>query len=95
MFGDDDKLCRETIADRLRGAFPGVYADITPEAVASQLRALGVDVKRVRERGKPIRSRMRAGRRRRGRGAPAMRSQMPGTRSAIPNTRLPADSRPA
>jgi S-DNA-T family DNA segregation ATPase FtsK/SpoIIIE len=53
IFGDDDKLSRETIADRLRGAFPAVYADITPEAVTSQLRAVGVDVKRVRERGKP------------------------------------------
>jgi S-DNA-T family DNA segregation ATPase FtsK/SpoIIIE len=52
VFGDDDKLWRETIADRLRGAFPAVYADITPEAVASQLRTLGVEVKPVREAGK-------------------------------------------
>jgi S-DNA-T family DNA segregation ATPase FtsK/SpoIIIE len=52
VFGDDDKLWRETIADRLRGAFPAVYADITPEAVASQLRNLGVEVKPVREAGK-------------------------------------------
>ena len=35
------------------GAFPGVYADITADAVASQLRALGIEVKRVRERGQP------------------------------------------
>ena len=53
VFGDDDKLSRETIADRLRGAFPGIYADITADAVASQLRATGVEVKRVRERGQP------------------------------------------
>ena len=53
VFGGDDKLSRETIADRLRGAFPAVYADITPEAVTSQLRAVGVDVKRVRAHGKP------------------------------------------
>jgi DNA segregation ATPase FtsK/SpoIIIE, S-DNA-T family len=56
VFGDDDKLWRETIADRLRGAFPAVYADITADAVASQLRSLGIEVKPVRERGKqPLR----------------------------------------
>jgi hypothetical protein len=32
---------------------PGVYADITSAAVASQLRALGVVVKNVREPGQP------------------------------------------
>ncbi len=52
VFGDDDKLWRETIADRLRSAFPAVYADVTPEAVASQLRTLSVEVKPVREAGK-------------------------------------------
>jgi S-DNA-T family DNA segregation ATPase FtsK/SpoIIIE len=51
IFGDEDKLSRETIADRLAGAFPGVYPAITPDAVASQLRAAGIEVKRVRERG--------------------------------------------
>ena len=56
VFGADDKLWRETIADRLRGAFPAVYADITPEAVASQLRTLGVEVKPVREAGKKPRT---------------------------------------
>ena len=56
VFGDDDKLWRETIADRLRGALPAVYADITADAVGSQLRAVGVEVKPVRERGKqPLR----------------------------------------
>jgi DNA segregation ATPase FtsK/SpoIIIE, S-DNA-T family len=53
IFGDDDKLSRETIADRLSGALPGIYAGITPDAVASQLRAAGIEVKRVRERGQP------------------------------------------
>jgi DNA segregation ATPase FtsK/SpoIIIE, S-DNA-T family len=56
VFGEDDKLWRETIADRLRGALPAVYADITADAVASQLRAVGIEVKPVRERGKqPLR----------------------------------------
>jgi DNA segregation ATPase FtsK/SpoIIIE, S-DNA-T family len=53
VFGDDDKLSRETIAERLSGAFPGVYPGITADAVASQLRATGIEVKRVRERGQP------------------------------------------
>jgi len=52
IFGDDEKLWSETIAARLAGSFPGVYADITTEAVASQLRSLKVTVKRVRETGK-------------------------------------------
>jgi DNA segregation ATPase FtsK/SpoIIIE, S-DNA-T family len=52
VFGDDEKLWSETIATRLAGAIPAVYADTTPEAVASQLRALGVTVKPVREPGK-------------------------------------------
>jgi S-DNA-T family DNA segregation ATPase FtsK/SpoIIIE len=56
IFGEDAKLWCETIADRLRGSFPAVYADITQEAVASQLRALKVTVKNVRETGKGPRS---------------------------------------
>jgi S-DNA-T family DNA segregation ATPase FtsK/SpoIIIE len=56
VFGDDDKLWCETIADRLRGSIPAAYANITKEAAASQLRALGIAVKSVRERGKPPRS---------------------------------------
>lgn len=56
VFGDDDKLWCETIADRLAGSIPAAYADITKEAAASQLRALGIAVKSVRERGKPPRS---------------------------------------
>ena len=52
VFGDDDKLWCETIADRLAGSIPAAYADITKDAVASQLRALEVDVKSVRETGK-------------------------------------------
>jgi S-DNA-T family DNA segregation ATPase FtsK/SpoIIIE len=56
VFGEDGKLWCETIADRLRGSLPAVYADITQEAVASQLRALKVTVKNVREPGKGPRS---------------------------------------
>jgi S-DNA-T family DNA segregation ATPase FtsK/SpoIIIE len=52
VFGGDVKLWNETIADRLSAAIPDVYADITPPAVASQLRALGVTVKNVRETGR-------------------------------------------
>ena len=52
IFGDDAKLWSETIAERLAGSIPGTYADITKDAVASQLRALGVAVKRVRESGR-------------------------------------------
>lgn len=51
VFGDSPKLWSTTIASRLSGSFPGVYADITPAAVGSQLRALGVTVKNVREPG--------------------------------------------
>jgi S-DNA-T family DNA segregation ATPase FtsK/SpoIIIE len=52
VFGADRNLWSETIAARLRDSIPGVYADITPEAVASQLRALDITVKDVREKGK-------------------------------------------
>jgi len=55
VFGDDAKLWLTTITERLAGQFPGVYADITPEAVASQLRNLKpvpVAVKKVREPGR-------------------------------------------
>ena len=52
VFGGDDRLWLETIAERLRGAIPSAYADTTPAAVGSQLRALGVNVKKVREPGK-------------------------------------------
>jgi DNA segregation ATPase FtsK/SpoIIIE, S-DNA-T family len=56
VFGADDKLWCETIADRLRGSIPAAYADITKEAAASQLRALDIEVKSVREPGKGPRS---------------------------------------
>jgi S-DNA-T family DNA segregation ATPase FtsK/SpoIIIE len=56
IFGDDSKLWCETIADRLRSAFPAIYADTTKEAVASQLRNLSIDVHSVRETGKGPRS---------------------------------------
>ncbi|HEY1321682.1 MAG TPA: cell division protein FtsK, partial [Streptosporangiaceae bacterium] len=53
VFGDARNLWSETIADRLRSSMPEVYADITPDAVASQLRGVGVEVKKVRETGRP------------------------------------------
>ena len=52
VFGGDDKLWCSTIADRLADQFPGVYPDITPAAVASQLRAVSIPVKNVREPGR-------------------------------------------
>lgn len=42
----------QTIAERLAGSFPEAYADITQDAVASQLRALEVNVRGVRETGR-------------------------------------------
>ncbi len=51
VFGDSPRLWTETIAARLAERIPEAYADITPAAVASQLRALGVAVKTVREPG--------------------------------------------
>jgi DNA translocase FtsK/SpoIIIE-like protein len=51
VFGPDPKLWCTTIAARLRDRIPGVYADITPAAVGSQLREIGVTVKNVREPG--------------------------------------------
>lgn len=51
VFGADEKLWLETIAERLRGSVPAC-ADITPVAVGSQLRALDVTVKDVREAGR-------------------------------------------
>ncbi len=55
VFGTDQRLWSATIAARLAESLPGVYADLTPEAVASQLRALGVEVKNVREAGQAVR----------------------------------------
>jgi S-DNA-T family DNA segregation ATPase FtsK/SpoIIIE len=51
IFTDAPKLHCETIAARLRGHLPGVYADITGTAVGAQLRGVGVEVKQVREPG--------------------------------------------
>lgn len=51
-FGPDTRLWSETIAARLAERIPEGYADVTPEAVASQLRALDVPVVDVRETGK-------------------------------------------
>jgi S-DNA-T family DNA segregation ATPase FtsK/SpoIIIE len=52
VFGDAAKLYTATIAVRLAEHIPGTYADITPAAVGSQLRTLGITVKNVREPGK-------------------------------------------
>jgi DNA segregation ATPase FtsK/SpoIIIE, S-DNA-T family len=56
VFGEADKLWCETITARLREHVPGGYADITQEAVASQLRGLGIAVKKVREPGREPRA---------------------------------------
>jgi S-DNA-T family DNA segregation ATPase FtsK/SpoIIIE len=52
VFGDAKALWCSTIAERLAGSFAEAYADITQDAVASQLRALEVDVRSVRETGR-------------------------------------------
>jgi S-DNA-T family DNA segregation ATPase FtsK/SpoIIIE len=52
VFGADEKLWCSTIAERLAARIPEAHSDITQEAVSSQLRNLGVDVKNVRERGR-------------------------------------------
>lgn len=51
VFGDSDKLWGETIAARLAGSFGEAYDGITRDAVLSQLRALEIEVKAVREPG--------------------------------------------
>lgn len=51
VFGTDAKLWCSTVAERLRMRIPEAYADITPAAVSSQLREIGVEVKNVREPG--------------------------------------------
>lgn len=56
IFHGDDKLWCETIALRLSAEMKDVYADITKEAVSDQLRALGAEVKQVRETGAGVRA---------------------------------------
>ena len=51
VFDTEDKLWSATIAARLAEQMPAVYPAITPAAVTSQLRALGIVVKNVREAG--------------------------------------------
>jgi S-DNA-T family DNA segregation ATPase FtsK/SpoIIIE len=51
VFRDDRQLYLTTIAKRLSESIPGAYADITPDAVASQLRNIGANSKKVREPG--------------------------------------------
>ena len=55
VFGTDVNLWCESIAGRLRTMLPEFYADITQEAVSSQLRSIGVTVKNVRESGEKSR----------------------------------------
>jgi S-DNA-T family DNA segregation ATPase FtsK/SpoIIIE len=52
VFGDAKALWCSTIAERLAGSFAEAYADITQDAVASQLRNLEVNVRGVRETGR-------------------------------------------
>ena len=56
VFGADEKLWCETIAERLARTLGHPYADITKEAVGSQLRRAGIRVKPVRETGRTTRS---------------------------------------
>jgi S-DNA-T family DNA segregation ATPase FtsK/SpoIIIE len=51
VFRDDPKLYTDTIAARLRESLPAFYADVTAEAVRSQLAGYEVYPKRVREPG--------------------------------------------
>jgi DNA segregation ATPase FtsK/SpoIIIE, S-DNA-T family len=52
VFGEGERnLHTATIATRLASHLPGVYGETTQDAVGSQLRALGIPVKDVRERG--------------------------------------------
>jgi S-DNA-T family DNA segregation ATPase FtsK/SpoIIIE len=61
IFGDADKLHCATITTRLREHLTGVYADITQEAVSSQLTAVGITVKKLRETGRDAAPGVRAG----------------------------------
>ncbi|TDB79668.1 cell division protein FtsK [Actinomadura sp. KC216] len=53
VFGSADKRHCDTIAALLREHLSGVYADITTKAVSSQLRALGIEVKKLRDPDSP------------------------------------------
>jgi len=68
VFGAGAKLYMATVASRLAERIPWAYADTTLAAVASQLRALGVPVKNVRERGRRARAGLRPDRGRGGHG---------------------------
>jgi DNA segregation ATPase FtsK/SpoIIIE, S-DNA-T family len=56
VFATDRNLWCDTIAARLAAAIPDAYADTTQDAVASQLRAKGVEVKPVRQANAGTRS---------------------------------------
>ena len=93
VFGGDRNLWCSTIADRLKASIPEAYADTTQEAVSSQLRNLGVEVKNVRERGeKPLKGCERASVEERltARPAPALHLAAP----AEPREDPPAASKP-
>jgi DNA segregation ATPase FtsK/SpoIIIE, S-DNA-T family len=61
VFAEADKLHCATITARLREHLGGVYADITQEAVSSQLTATGITVKKLRENGPQAAPGVRAG----------------------------------
>lgn len=61
IFAEAGKLHCATITTRLREHLPGVYADITQEAVSSQLTAVGITVKKLRETGPGAAPGVRAG----------------------------------
>ena len=92
VFGDDEKLWCETIAARLAGSIPGPTPTSRKDAVASQLRALEVNVKRVRETGGPARGRARVATGPSSSGLPAatMRSAGPAGRRGQPDRPRPA-----
>ena len=56
VFGTDQRLWCQTLSTRLAASIPDAYADVTQDAVASQLRAKGVEVKPVRQAGAGTRS---------------------------------------
>ena len=93
IFGEAGKLHCETITARLREHLPGGYADITAQAVASQLRALGIPVKSSASPAPPGSARAASGPPSSTSptpGRPAMRSATPAGLLRSRNTPLPA-----
>lgn len=56
VFGVDANLWCDTIASRLMEQIPEGYDALTKESVGAMLRTAGVNVRQVRERGKPVRA---------------------------------------